>query len=270
MRAGKSVGPCPPAPPRKVHAHESAAPPWNAVLLRGHNMKLHRKSVLASGLAGMKQNALPGLVLWILALLLVCADWLSPSAHAAFESIGAWKSRYGLAFSATTTAFFGGAVPFLFLLVTGRLRRNRLAAELAFYTLFWAYKGVEVDLFYRLQSHLFGNHAAPGTIARKVLVDQFVYNPIWAAPLSALAFLWKESSFSWSTMKTRLGFHFMTFSVPVTLMSTWAVWIPAVTIIYCLPAPLQIPLFNLVLCFWVLVLSFISKRPAHDELRVGC
>jgi hypothetical protein len=29
----------------------------------------------------------------------------------------------------------------------------------------------------------------------------------------------------------------------------------------CLPAPLQIPLFNLVLCFWVLVLSFISKRP---------
>jgi hypothetical protein len=45
-------------------------------------------------------------------------------------------------------------------------------------------------------------------------------------------------------------------------MSTWAVWIPAVTIIYCLPAPLQIPLFNLVLCFWVLVLSFISKRPA--------
>jgi hypothetical protein len=46
-------------------------------------------------------------------------------------------------------------------------------------------------------------------------------------------------------------------------MSTWAVWIPAVTIIYCLPAPLQIPLFNLVLCFWVLVLSFISKRPAE-------
>jgi hypothetical protein len=212
----------------------------------------------------MKQNALPGLALWILALLLVCADWISPSAHAVFASVGLWKSRYGLAFSATTTAFFGGCVPFLFLLVSGKIRRNRLAAELAFYTLFWAYKGVEVDLFYRLQSHLFGNHADPGTIVRKVLVDQFVYNPIWAAPMSALAFMWKESAFSPRALKSRLGSDFMTFSVPVTLMSTWAVWMPAVAIIYCLPAPLQIPLFNLVLCFWVLVLSFISKRPASD------
>jgi hypothetical protein len=227
-------------------------------------MNLSGKRVLASGMAGMRQNALPGLALWILALLLVLADWFIPSAHAAFQSIGVWKARYGLAFSATTTAFFGGAVPFLLLMVKGRIRRNRLGAELAFYMLFWAYKGVEVDLFYRLQSHLFGNHAAPGTIVRKVLLDQFIYNPIWAAPTSALAFLWKESRFSFGAMKSRLGLDFLTFSVPVTLMSTWAVWIPAVAIIYCLPSPLQIPLFNLVLCFWVLVLSFISKKPADD------
>lgn len=226
-------------------------------------VRLHLKRVLASGMAGMKQNALPGLALWILALGLVVADWTLPFAHATFQNVGMWKSRYGLVFSSTTTAFFGGVVPFLFLLATGRIRRHRGTAELAFYALFWAYKGVEVDLFYRLQSHLFGNHVAPGTIARKVLVDQFIYNPIWAAPTSALAFLWKESSFSFRAMKSRLGFDFMTFAVPVTLMSTWAVWIPAVVIIYCLPAPLQIPLFNLALCFWVLVLSFISKRPVE-------
>jgi hypothetical protein len=226
-------------------------------------MKLDGNRVLAAGLGAMKQNALPGLALWLLALLLVGADWLSPSAHAAFQSVGLWKSRYGLAFSATTTAFFGGVVPFLFLLLTGRIQGKRLGAELAFYALFWAYKGVEVDLLYRLQSLLFGDHATPGTIVRKVLVDQLIYNSIWAAPVSALAFLWRESSFSWKAMRAKLGFEFVTFTVPVTLMSTWAVWIPAVTIIYCLPAPLQIPLFNLVLCFWVLVLSFISKRPAE-------
>jgi hypothetical protein len=67
-------------------------------------------------------------------------------------------------------------------------------------------------------------------------------------------------------MRSKLGFDFITFSVPVTLMSTWAVWIPAVAIIYCLPPPLQIPLFNLVLCFWVLVLSFISRRPADESM----
>jgi hypothetical protein len=251
------------------HVNRSTtAEPWpthgrRALLLsRGANMKFDGKRVLAAGLAGMQKNALPGLALWFLALLLILADRAIPSAHAAFQNVGAWKERYGLAFSATTTAFFGGAVPFVFLLLTGRIRRDLLVAEFAFYMLFWSYKGVEVDLFYRLQSHLFGNHAVTGTIVRKVLVDQFIYNPIWAAPASALAFLWKESAFSWNRMKTKLGFEFMTFTVPVTLMSTWAVWIPAVAIIYCLPAPLQIPLFNLVLCFWVLVLSFISKRPA--------
>jgi hypothetical protein len=225
-------------------------------------MKVDGRRVLASGMAGMKHNALPGLALWVLALLLVLADRTLPVAHAFFQSVGVMKDRYGLVFSATSTAFFGGVVPFVFLMAKGKIPRDRFAVELAFYLLFWAYKGVEVDLFYRLQGHLFGNGATPGTIVRKVLVDQFIYNPIWAAPTSALAFLWKESVFSWGAMRPKLGLDFMAFSVPVTLMSTWAVWIPAVAIIYCLPAPLQIPLFNLVLCFWVLVLSFISKRPA--------
>ena len=232
-------------------------------------MKLDGRRLLVSGLAGMKQNALPGLALWILALLLVLADRILPAAHGLFQSIGTWKIRYGLVFSATTTAFFGGAVPFIFLLVSGRMRRARLAHELAFYLLFWAYKGIEIDLLYRLQSHWFGNHADLGTIARKVLLDKFVYNPIWSAPVSALAFLWKESAFSWRAMTSKLDFDFFTFSIPVTLMSTWAVWIPAVAIIYCLPPPLQIPLFNLVLCFWVLVLSFISKRPADESTPVA-
>jgi hypothetical protein len=229
-------------------------------------MRFDWKRVLSSGLGGMKQNVLPGLGLWLLALLMVGADWLSPAAHDLFQSVGLWKTRYGISFSATTTAFFGGVVPFLFLLVTGRIGLARWKTELAFFALFWAYKGVEVDLLYRLQGHLFGDSATPGTIARKVLADQFVYNPIWSAPISALAFLWKECGFSWRTTTSKLGLEFATFTVPVTLMSTWAVWIPAVTIIYCLPAPLQIPLFNLVLCFWVLVLSFISKRPREASI----
>lgn len=222
-------------------------------------MKLDGKRVFAAGMAGVRQNALPGLALWLLALSLVLADRVVPAAHDFFEEVGRWKSRGGFAFSATSTAFFGGALPVVLLLATGRLARRRWPAEIAFYTLFWAYKGVEVDLLYRLQAILFGTQATAGTIVKKVLLDQFLYNPLWAAPSTALAYLWKESGFSWAATRSRLGPDFLRFSVPVTLMSTWVVWIPAVTIIYCLPAPLQIPLFNLVLCFWVLVLTFISK-----------
>ena len=213
----------------------------------------------------MRKNALPGLALWLLALLLILADRTIPAAHATFQSVGTWKDRYGLVFSATTTSFFGGAVPFLLLLATGRTRRDRLAVELAFYLLFWAYKGVEVDLFYRLQSRFFGDQRSREPSYARCWSTSSFTTPSGAAPVSALAFLWKESAFSWKTVRSQLGFALMTFTVPVTLMSTWAVWIPAVAVIYCLPAALQIPLFNIVLCFWVLVLTFISKRPARDS-----
>ena len=54
-------------------------------------------------------------------------------------------------------------------------------AECLFLTVFWAYKGIEVDAFYRLQALMFGNGSDFLTIFAKVVVDQFVYNPVWAA-----------------------------------------------------------------------------------------
>jgi hypothetical protein len=37
------------------------------------------------------------------------------------------------------------------------------------------------------------------------------------------------------------------------------VWLPAVTVIYCLPSSLQIPLFSCVTCFWSLLLQLVTK-----------
>jgi hypothetical protein len=50
------------------------------------------------------------------------------------------------------------------------------------------------------------------------------------------------------------------------LFSTWVVWIPAVSIVYSLPSALQLPIFNLVLCFWCLLLTFVtgSERQLID------
>ncbi len=36
-------------------------------------------------------------------------------------------------------------------------------------------------------------------------------------------------------------------------------WIPVVTIVYCLPQPLQLPVQNMVLSFWILVLSMANS-----------
>jgi hypothetical protein len=53
--------------------------------------------------------------------------------------------------------------------------------------------------------------------------------------------------------------------VVVVLFSTWIVWLPTVAIVYSLPNVLQLPLSNLVLCFWCLLLSFISRRSAAEH-----
>jgi hypothetical protein len=215
--------------------------------------------LLAPGLSGMKRNLLPGLVLQTCALFVVLAYAFLPSFHSVLDSVGTLKARYGYVFSAISTAIFGGVIPYLVLTATKQVPKGRALGEFAFYVCFWLWKGAEVDALYRLQGLMFGGAATIATIASKTCVDQFIYNTLWAAPTQVVFFLWKDAGFSRSGLIQ--GFKDEPFGrrVVVILFSGWIVWIPAVMIIYSLPSALQVPLFNLVLCFWCLLLSFISR-----------
>jgi hypothetical protein len=90
-----------------------------------------------------------------------------------------------------------------------------------------------------------------------------------------LAFLWKDKGFRARALLPYLSPSTFIPALATVVFSNWMVWMPGVSIIYCLPLPLQIPLSNLVLCFWVLLLSFVSKssegadrRPQTDEAPV--
>jgi hypothetical protein len=215
--------------------------------------------LLAPGLVGLKRNLLPGLVLQSCALLIVIGYAFVPVFHDLLTNIGVLKTRYGYTYSALSTALFGGVIPFFILYATGKVQKGRVTFELLFYVGFWLWKGVEVDALYRLQSLAFGSEATVATIAAKAAVDQFVYGPFWAAPTQLLFFLWKESGFSRTTVRSRLKQESLGSRLSVIMLSSWIVWLPAVTIIYSLPNALQIPLFNLVLCFWCLLLSFVVR-----------
>jgi hypothetical protein len=217
------------------------------------------KSTFRTSLAGIRRNALPGLALQVFALVLVLAYYFVPALGPGFERVAALKSTYGYAYSAISTALFGGFIPFLYLLLARRIAPTQRLAEGVFYVLFWAYKGMEVDLFYRLQAHWFGSAPTVGTIARKVAVDQFGYSVLIAGPSQMLAFLWKDKAFHARAMVPYLSPSTFIPTLATVVFSNWIVWMPSVSIIYCLPLPLQIPLSNLVLCFWVLLLSFVSK-----------
>jgi len=211
-------------------------------------------------LRGLRRNLVPGLLLQLLAFALVVLYIGSETARAWFDRVGETKFRLGYLFSALSTAIFGGVIPFLVLLGTGRTEKKTLLRTLVFYVVFWAWKGVEVDAFYRLQSVAFGNSASFAIIAKKIIVDQFIYNPLWAGPTQVWFFLWKECQFSQAEMRPRFVEQTLWRRVVIVVVSSWIVWIPTVAVIYALPSALQVPLFNIIICFWSLLLSSLSKR----------
>jgi len=215
---------------------------------------------------GFRENMLPGMVLWCVALGLVLVYFFVPATRDFFEQLSIWKMKGGYAFAAISTAIFGGLIPFLYLWLTKQIPRQDYLQQGIFYILFWAYKGIEVDAFYRLQGHIIGTTATVDVITKKVLIDQFVYNPIWAAPTLAIAYAWKDGGFTRESFRRIFSRDLFTFTIPVVLFSTWFVWTPTtVAIIYSLPVPLQVPLFNIVLCFWVLALNILARRHTPEE-----
>ena len=117
---------------------------------------------------------------------------------------------------------------------------------------------MEVDAFYRLQSFFFGASPEFKVVIYKVLVDQFVYCVIWSA-FNRNFYGWKDADFKWTDVVVFQKFGVMLDEILFLLFSTWIILIPAVTIVYSMPNNLQIPLFNLTLCFFVLVITLSEK-----------
>jgi len=124
----------------------------------------------------------------------------------------------------------------------------------------WGFDGTLVDLLYRSEAAWFGDVATLPVVAAKICVDQFGYNPFFAAPFGVLTYEWKNNGISAKPLRQLFtASHYRDKIIP-TLLATWAVWIPLMAIIYSLPLALQFPLFGLALSFWVLLLTYMTNR----------
>lgn len=218
-------------------------------------------SIKTSILSALKQNLLPGLVLQFFALAVVLVYFFVPASQPVYAWFGVLKHDYGFLYAFIATAFFGGLIPFLYLFFSKQLDSSRsVLALLFFYVIFWGVKGMEVDFFYQLQGVWFGYENDFKTIATKVLIDQFLYSALWAAPMITICYLWVENNFDFGKSLAAMDKQFFVVKIPTVVFSNWLVWIPAVSIVYSMPQDLQIPLFNLVLCFWVLILAVLNKK----------
>ena len=217
-----------------------------------------------AGLHSARVLLYPGLILQAIALSLVLVYYFVPAARGVFTQVGDWQRAGGYGFSALVTAVCGGLLPFLFMRANGATRAGHPWSHLVFFLLYWAWKGAEVDLVYRTLGWLYGHDHGFATVGAKVLTDQFGYNVFYSAPVSALCFAWKDAGFRWAPVAAdlRAGRWYARRVLPV-LLSLWCIWIPVVSCVYALPAALQMPLFNVVLCFWSMLFAHITSRQSR-------
>ena len=233
-------------------------------------------AALSTGLKAARQNRIPGIVMWFLAMTIIVGYYFFEPIHAVLESIGQFKQQWGWNFSLVSTAIFGGLIPAVVAaFLSNRTKKpnpsrqettNRSFEYLAASTLLWAYKGVEIDCFYHFQAWLFGTATNFSTVLAKTICDQFVMVPIFGMVNVVLFYHWRDCGYSFAKAWQGLKKGWYSRLVLPALIANWFVWIPAVAMIYCLPTALQLPVQNLILCFWVLILLvFTGENSQHDE-----
>jgi len=224
-------------------------------------MKTHLVEALRKGKIAARQNLIPGVVLQVIAVTLVLCYYNIDRFQYLLDIIGTWNIEFSPWFAVGMTMIFGGAIPLVIEAIRA-IRRGlpqRTIRQVAFTLLLWGFNGALTAWFYQLQDVIFGSELTFWTVLKKVMVDQFVWVPIYVVPVFTLSFLWRDEHFS--TANTQAALRRKTFlsrGLPL-MISNWAVWIPAVSIVYAFPLALQMILMNLILVFWSLILTiFVS------------
>jgi len=230
-------------------------------------MTAHHRTSLAIGWYAAGANLAPALLIQAVMLALLLGYYFIPPVARVLQEFADYKLRHGLAFVVLAAVAAGALVPEIFLVLffqRGRANRQNLR-NLLFTVPVWAIDGSLVDLLYRSEAAWFGNVVTIPVVLAKICVDQFGYNPCFAAPFGVLTYEWKNTGFSLESLVRGFTWDHYRGKIVPTLVATWAVWIPLMAIIYSLPLSLQFPLFSLALTFWVLLLTYMTNSFAASN-----
>jgi len=225
---------------------------------------LNLRSLIVSawrdGLRAARANALPGILLQIAMALILLGYVFRPGIRHGLESIAAIKQESGYFFTFVAASIGAALLPEI--LKVAVFQRGRVMGanfgNLLFNICLWGGMGMLTDGFYRLQGFWFGEAADLRTIAIKVLVDQLGYTVFVASPILVFVSALRDKGFSPAAIPGILRFPHFGIDVFRIVVPCWGVWVPVVCVIYALPAALQVPVYVLALCFWVLVFTTLT------------
>jgi hypothetical protein len=220
------------------------------------------RTPLTLGWEAARANAVPALIIQAIMLSLLIAYYTNHTVFSALNQLAEYKNAHGLTFVIVASITAGAIIPEIFLILffqRGRPNRRNLR-NLLFTAPVWGFDGALVDLLYRSEAAWFGDVVTLPVVCAKICVDQFGYNPFFAAPFGVLTYEWKNNGISLGPLRQLFTLAHYRDKIFPTLLATWAVWIPLMAIIYSLPLALQFPLFGLALSFWVLLLTYMTNR----------
>jgi len=214
-------------------------------------------------IAAVRKNILPGWILQVLLMVFLAAYLWFPPMHSLLEEVAKLKSQSGYLFGFVSYALAAGLLPEVLRFVVFQRCRLRPGNGFDLWTacVLWGVMGVFVDIFYRFQIFLFGSEANFPTILKKVLVDQLLYAPFFAVPLSIFLFAWRDRRFRLSAVRSLLSAKFYLKHIFPVTFANWGIWVPAVTLIYFMPGLLQVPVASLIQAFWVLIFLALIETP---------
>lgn len=228
-----------------------------------------RRTPLTIGWEAVRANVAPAFIVQALMLAMLVAYYVSPAFAGVLNQVAEFKRAHGIVFVVAATVLAASLLPELFVIVLfqrGHVRGENFRNVL-FTAPIWAIAGISVDLLYRGLAAWLGDTATLRVVLAKIFIDQFIYNVFFAAPYTVIAYEWKNSGFSRATFRRCFTFEYYKDKIVPTLLTTWAVWIPLIAMIYSLPLALQFPLFSLALTLWVLLLTYMTNRFAGKSGR---
>lgn len=220
------------------------------------------REALVPGIQALRRFWAPFVLIQIAAAALVVAYYQSPAVQAFSDEIGIWKLQFGLLFAAVGGFIAGGIIPEAAKILTGKVRRldARWAGNMFFAGFVYMFVGVQVDLFYQLQTVMFGGGLDAKTILIKTAVDMGIFAPFLCMPSGVILFEWRSARyrpigiwrcFRWTWFRNRV--------IPA-LLPGWGFWIPFLLCLYALPAPLQLPFALLGEAAWSIIFIFIASQ----------
>lgn len=224
--------------------------------------RMTREAPWMAGIRAAKANIAPGLLVQGMMLAVLLGYYFYPPTRDWLDQLAEMKRRWSYGYSAVAAIVAGAIIPELLRVLVfqhGKLRRANLS-NLIFTIPFWCGMGLVVDVLYRCQAVWFGAEVTFAIVAKKVFVDQFLYNPLFAAPVTAWLYDWKNRGYPSGVASEFFSVRYYLDVVLPTLFATWGVWIPIVCILYSLPSLLQVPLFALALSLWVILYSWMSEQ----------